>query len=202
MAATSINNATARQTRHMNNISNFTSDIRYIKGNQNIAADCLSRPAQLEANIIFEEQSPLDYQELAEAQESDPSIALFQQSTNSLRVSAQKLPDSDRTIVVNTFTSTPRPLVPVAFRRKVFDLLHGLAHPGVKGSQKLISQIFVRPKIHIDIRDCAKACIQYQRTKVQRHNVALLQIFSTSDERFAHVHPDFVGPLPASEGHT
>ena len=202
MGASSMNNATARQTRHMNYISNFTSDIRYIKGDQNIAADCLSRPAQLQVNIISEEQSPLDYQELAEAQELDPSIALLQQSTNSMQVSAQKLPDSNRTILVDTSTGTARPFVPVAFRRKVFDLLHGLAHPGVKASQKLISRIFVWSKIHIDIRDWTKACIQCQRAKVQRHNVAPLQRFSTSDERFAHVHLDLVGPLPASEGYT
>ena len=167
MGASSVNNATARQTHRMNYISNVTSDIRSIKGDLNIAADCQSRPAQPQVNIIFEEQSPLDYQELDEAQESDPSIALLQQFTNSLRVSAQKLPDSDRTILVDTYTGTAQPLVPVAFRRKVFDLLHGLAHPGVKASEKLISQIFVWPKIPIDIRDWTKACIQCQRAKVQ-----------------------------------
>ena len=47
MRTCSMNSATARQTRHMNYISNFTSDIRCIQWAQRIAADFLSRPAQL-----------------------------------------------------------------------------------------------------------------------------------------------------------
>ena len=89
--------------------------------------------------MTFEEQSPLNYEKLAEAQDSDPSISLLQQSDNSLQISTQKLPKSNRTILVDTSTGIARPLVPIAFRRKVFDLLHGLAHPGIKSSQKLIS---------------------------------------------------------------
>ena len=92
--------------------------------------------------------------------------------------------------------------MPIAFRRKVFDLLHGLAHPGIKSSQKLISQRFVWPKIHIDVRDWTKACVPCQRTKVHRPNVTPLQKYTTPDERFSHVHLDLVGPLPESEGHT
>ena len=153
MFTSNMSNATARQSRHMNYISNFTSHIQYIQGEQNVTADCLSRPTEDQINVMFEEQPPLNYEKLAEAQDSDPSISLFQQSDNSLQISTQKLPKSNRTILVDTSTGIARPLVPIAFCRKVFDLLHGLAHPGIKSSQKLISQRFVWPKIHIDVRD-------------------------------------------------
>ena len=184
----------------MNYISNFTSDTQYIQGEQNVAADCLSRPTENQIKVIFEKQSPLNYEKLAEAQDLDPSISLLQQSDNSLQISTQKLPKSNRTILVDTSTGIARPLVPIAFCRKVFDLLHSLAHPGIKSSQKLISQRFVWPKIHIDVRDWIKAYVPCQRTKVHRHNVTPLQKCTTLDERFSHVHLDLVGPLPASEG--
>ena len=80
----------------------------------------------------------------------------------------------------------------------MFDLLHGLAHPGIK----LISQRLVWPKIHIDVGDWTRACVPCQRKKVHRHNVTPLQKCTTPDERFSHVHLDLVYPLPASEGHT
>ena len=186
----------------MNYISNFTSDTQYIQGEQNVAANCLSRPTENQIKVIFEKQSPLNYEKLAEAQDSDLSISLLQQSDNSLQISTQKLPKSNRAILVDTSTGTAQPLVPIAFCRKVFDLLHSLAHPGIKSSQKLISQRFVWPKIHIDVRDWTKAYVPCQGTKVHRHNVTPLQKCTTPDERFSHVHLDLVGPLPASEGHT
>ena len=94
MFTSNMSNATARQSRHKNYISNFTSDIQYIQGKQNVTADCLSRPIEDQINVIFEEQSPLNYQKLAEAPDSNPSISLLQQSDNSLQISTQKLPKS------------------------------------------------------------------------------------------------------------
>ena len=91
MFTSNMSNATARQSRHMNYILNFTSNIQYIQGEQNVTADCLSRPTEDQINVIFEEQSPLNYKKLAEAQDLDPSISLLQQSDNSLQISTQKL---------------------------------------------------------------------------------------------------------------
>ena len=202
MFTSNMSNATAHQSRHMNYILNFTSDIQYIQEEQNVTPDCISRPTEDQINVIFQEQSPQNYKKLAEAQDLDLSISLLQQSDNSLQISTQKLSKSNRTILVDTSTSIARPLVPIAFRRKVFHLLHGLAHLGIKSSQKPIWQRFVWPKIYIDVRDWTRACVPCQRTKVHRHNVTSLQKYTTPDERFSHVHLDLVGSLPASEGHT
>ena len=202
MFTSSMRNATARQTRHMNYISNYTSDIRYIQGDQNVAADCLSRPVEPCVNVIFQEQPPLNYVELAEAQESDSLLMHLQNSDNSLEISTQKLPSSSKTLLIDLSTGIARPLVPQSHRQKIFDLLHGLAHPGIKASLKLISQRFVWPGMRKDIKNWVKTCISCQRAKVQRHNVTPLQRFASADERFSHVHLDLVGPLPPSEGHS
>ena len=171
MFTSSMRNATARQTRHMNYISNYTSDIRYIQGDENVAADCLSRPVEPCVNVIFQEQPPLNYVELAEAQESDSLLMDLQNSDNSLEISTQKLPSSSKTLLIDLSTGIARPLVPQSHRQKIFDLLDGLAHPGIKASLKLISQRFVWPGMRKDIKNWVKTCISCQRAKVQRHNV-------------------------------
>ncbi len=61
-----------RQSRHFDYISQFTSDLRYIKGTDNSAADALSR---IEANALTQNSTPLiDFVTLAIAQKTDPEL--------------------------------------------------------------------------------------------------------------------------------
>ena len=46
-ALTSSTDRSPRQTRQLSYIAEFTGDVRHIKGERNIVADALSRPAQL-----------------------------------------------------------------------------------------------------------------------------------------------------------
>ena len=79
-----------------------------------------------------------------------------------------------------------------------FDVLHSLAHPGIRATQRLIVTRFIWPNIHIDIRNWSRTSLQCQRSKVNRHTSAPLFKFGTP--RFDHVHVDIVGPLPLSQG--
>jgi hypothetical protein len=38
-------------------------------------------------------------------------------------------------ILIDTSSGVFRPLVPAAFRRPIFDAVHGLAHPGIRASR-------------------------------------------------------------------
>ncbi|BHF70473.1 hypothetical protein SprV_0301352400 [Sparganum proliferum] len=87
-------------------------------------------------------------------------------------------------------------------RRQVFDILHGLSHPGVRATVKLITDRFVWPNINRDVRRWTRSCLPCQRAKIHRHTVTSPGTFSTPDARFSHVHIDFVGPLPPSNGST
>ena len=82
----------------------------------------------------------------------------------------------------------------------MFETLHFLSHPGIKASQKLISQRFVWPGMRLDVKGFVNNCIACQQTKIHRHNRAPLQDFKLPDKRFQAVHLDLVGPLPPSEG--
>ena len=91
--------------------------------------------------------------------------------------------------------------MPAEFRKQIFHSLHGLAHPGVRASKKLILDRFVWPSITKDIVAWTRSCISCQRSKVSRHTKSALQTFSLPAARFDHVHIDLVGPLPPSNGY-
>ena len=87
-------------------------------------------------------------------------------------------------------------------RRRVFNVLHNLSHPGVQATKKLIAGKFVWPKIASDIANWSRACNPCQASKVRQHVRAPLVDFPPVQRRFDHIHVDVVGPLPASQGYT
>ena len=198
--ATQSDKYSPRQIRHLDYVSQFTSDIRHVKGANNPAADALSR---IGTNALQVTQSSiLDFEEIAAAQESDPDLLRSCNSDTSLKLSKIPLPVSNTTIVCDVSTGVARPLVPAKFRRPVFDSLHSLSHPGIRATQKLVTTRYVWPGINSDVRRWAKTCLQCQKTKVQRHTVTPLMKFATPDARFNNIHLDIVGPLPPSRGYS
>ena len=116
-------------------------------------------------------------------------------------VEAIPLANSTDPLYCDTSTGHQRPLVPESWRRTVFDSLHGLSHPGIRATQKLITSRFVWPGINTDVRRWTRACIQCQRAKIQRHTTSPLSTFPKPDARFSVIHIDLVGPLPPSKGY-
>ena len=152
-----MTNATPRQLRHVAYVSQFTSDLRYLKGTDNVVADCLSRIEPTVAGLLNPTTANLDYEQFAADQASDPSLNELLQSNHSLDLAEQSVPDSDRKILGDISTGQFRPLVPSTLRRQVFDLLHSLSHPSIKGSQRLISDRFVWPRMKVEIRDWCRS---------------------------------------------
>ena len=105
-------------------------------------------------------------------------------------------------LLCDVSTGMQRPVVPMDFRRPVFDALHSISHPGIRASQRLLTRHFVWPGINADVRRWARSCLQCQRSKVHRHHSTPPGVFSTPDARFDQVHVDLVGPLPPSDGYT
>ena len=186
-----------RQVRHLDFISQFTSDIQHVKGANNPVADALSR---IEVNALGKCQD-IDFEAMAKAQGQDQDLSALQSSSSSsLKLSSVPVPASTTTIVCDLSTGVPRPVVPLLFRRAVFDALHSLSHPGVRATERLIASRYTWPNIKADVRRWAQSCLQCQRSKVQRHTITPLATFSTPDARFDKVHIDIVGPLPPSRG--
>lgn len=182
-----------RQFRYYDFISQFTTDIRHISGDKNIVADTLSR--------IDEVSSPIDYKALSLAQDCDSELQKLLTEGTALRLQKIAIPGADRQIYCDVSGAIPRPYICPAFRLTVFKTLHGLSHPGVKATVRLITARFVWPGIRKDCREWTKQCIDCQRSKVTRHVKTPVQQFQLPTGRFRHVHIDIIGPLPASDGY-
>ena len=190
-----------RQARQLDYISQFTSTIRHVRGPDNVVADALSR---IETNALLSGQPPtVDFAAMATSQATDPQTRSLQSSPSStLVVETVTLSNSNDPLYCDVSTGNQRPLVPLTWRRTVFDSLHGLSHPGIRATQKLITARFVWPGINSDVRRWTRSCLQCQRAKVQRHTHAPLSTFPNPDARFDVIHIDLVGPLPPSRGFT
>lgn len=68
----SPNRHSPRQCRHLDFISQFTTDLQYIRGVDNSVDDALSR---IEANALAQETTPvIDFSVMAKAQQTDPDL--------------------------------------------------------------------------------------------------------------------------------
>ncbi|XP_037503479.1 uncharacterized protein LOC119378389 [Rhipicephalus sanguineus] len=143
----------------------------------------------------------VDFEALAAAQREDPELTVLRQNPLSLVLAEIPLPYTTTMVTCDASQKSPRPFVPVQFRRAVFDSLHELSHPGIRATQRLVTDRFVWPGINADVRRWAKTCRACQAVKVNRHTRTALQAFRPPECRFDHVHLDLVGPLPPSQGY-
>ncbi|BHF62408.1 hypothetical protein SprV_0200539000 [Sparganum proliferum] len=156
-------------------------------------ADCLSRPG-----IYAITRPSIDLERMAELQNQPTFIESLQPT--SLQLEAIPLSTTPGTILCDVSRGASRPVVPSEMRRDVFATLHNLAHPGIRSTQRLVSERFVWPSMNTDIRQWTRSCLACQKAKVGRHNKAPIGTFLAPDARFAHVHIDLVGPFPTSRG--
>ena len=84
----------------------------------------------------------------------------------------------------------------------MFDVIHGLSHPSIRATQKLLTDRYVWHGIHKQVGSRARTYKPCQVGKIQRHIRAPLQSFNVSHRHFDHINIDTVGPLPPSQGYT
>lgn len=190
--ATNRDNCSPRQFRYLDFISQFTTDIRFVPGRDNIVADALSRVDELSL--------PVDYQSIALAQETDQELQSLLMSDSSLRLKKMRLSENGIHVYCDISTANVRPYITPAHRRQVFNALHNLSHPGVKATVRLVTDRFVWPRIRRDCRQWAKECQQCQSCKISRHTSAPPAEFHAPSARFRHIHLDIVGPLILCSG--
>jgi cleavage and polyadenylation specificity factor subunit 1 len=129
-----------RQFNHLDFISQFTTDIRHIAGQDNIVANTLSRVEVITA--------PVSHDALAAAQAGDEELRTLLVSTTALQLTKILIPGPSAELYCDTSSGKPRPYVPSPLRHQVFDSLHSLSHPGIKATAKFVSQ--QRETIRVD----------------------------------------------------
>ena len=183
--------ASPRQLRHLDFISQITTNILHISGKNNIVADTLSR--------IEDISIELDYEEMAKHQRNEELEQLIFKS-KSLDIKYLTMPNSTTKLYCDVSTGNIRPYVPLKFRRIIFEKYHTLCHPGVRATRKLISKKFVWDRMNQDIAVWTRSCVNCQKTKIYRHVQSAVGEFKVPDQRFKHLNVDLVGPLPTSKG--
>lgn len=183
------------QRNHVTFISQYSTDIRHLSGVDNQVADAFSR-----INAIS--FSAVDFKTLSDSQQQDDELRMWSTTAtpSSLVLEKVSVPGTDIQLTCDTSTGRPRPFVPAPCRRRIFDQIHGLSHPGTRTTVKLVTERYVWPSVKKDVTAWTRACLPCQRSKVTRHVTAPLGHFANPSSRFAHVHIDLIGPLPPSKG--
>ena len=154
-----------RQTTQLSYIAEFTSDIRYVKGEENVVADTLSRVESIAL--------ALDYARLAEDQATSAELQALRASETNLILQDENF--GDVKVLCDVSTGKRRPLIPFAWRKTVFDLVHNLSHAGHRPTARAIAQRFVWRNYKRDVHKWCQECIPCQKSKVTVHVKAPLE---------------------------
>ena len=68
------------------------------------------------------------------AQQTDDSMITLLRTDDFLKIVRESVPGCDQPLLGDISLGVFRPLVPVDFRKKIFDTLHALPYPGVRAS--------------------------------------------------------------------
>ena len=195
--------ANQRQCRQLDFISQYVSDIRYIKGADNAVADALSRVDEVDVDhVAVAAPSPpvqlhLDW---ARAQSNDVELKELRADAK-FKWAPTKLGENDE-LWCDWSTGVARPYISPPHRRAVFDAAHDVAHPGQRSSRAAICSRYVWRGMAKDITNWVRSCDGCQRYKSSRAPAIADGVFPIPAGRCRHVHLDLVGPLPQSEGKT
>ena len=140
----------------------------------------------------------IDWDEVARQQPLDPEfLQLRNNSRSGLKFMSTCI--GQRNLIVDISNGPARPYIPYASRRKVFDVFHGLGHPGVERTRQSISAKVVWPSMRQDVTKWARECLQCQQAKVTKHTIPPIGEFEVPNRRFLHLNVDIV-TLPESNG--
>ena len=138
-----------------------------------------------------------DFSALPPLQPSCPSV---QSMLSNPALQELPFPYSNSTVLCDVSAGSVRPLVPTVLRKQLFSAIHGISHPRIQASRRLISSCFVWPGMAKDIGLWSRGCIPCQQNKIQTHVKSSVPSIPVPSRRFAHVHIDLVGPLPSASG--
>ena len=105
-----------RQTRYLSFISEFSSDIRHVKGTDNVVAGALSR-----IDVI---SSQIETEELAREQKKSPEVASYVGNQHS-NLEVTRIQCGPHELEVDVSTGRSRPIVPLSMRKRVLTFITG-----------------------------------------------------------------------------
>ena len=179
-----------RQQRQLAYLAEYTPDIHHVAGREIVVTDALSRPpGQLPSlplpgkeggsngacsssptstvsNLLPVQSSSGGIIDLAAISADQHSCSDSTALATTKAMGTIKLGIGEHQLLRSTATGTIRPIVPANHRRTVFTAVHGLAHPGIRATRRLISLRWVWKGMSTDIAAWCRDCQHCQRSKV------------------------------------
>ena len=175
-----------RQTRQLAFIAEFTTYIRYVKGETNFVADALSRPTV----SFIDNTSTINYKDLSTDQALDTEFTQLRHLKTST-MNFKLLTSFDNNLIwCDVITGHFRSYVTEKFRKQVVSNLNGLGQPSHRATKPLINTRFVWHGMNIDIAKWCRACKGCQIAKISRHSKPVFGKFDEPTERFDYKHID------------
>ncbi|GBN48413.1 Retrovirus-related Pol polyprotein from transposon 17.6, partial [Araneus ventricosus] len=130
-----------RRLRQQDFISHFTTDIRYVPGNENVMADSLSRVCEIQFSSLA------DLKLWESSQNSEPELKGILEGKIKFSGDLMKvqMPDSEISLYYNVNSASNRFYVPGELRRKIFDNLHNMSHHSIRATKALIASRYCWP---------------------------------------------------------
>ena len=190
-----------RQRQQLAVISEFTTDIAHVPGMENVVADALTRQyddgeAAAIVHSVSHMLTGVDLGKLVQDQ-----LPLDSEPHSSLVLELVKFPGVDRPLVCDTSLGRPRVLVPLTWRRKIFEAVHDLSHPSGRATLGILARTYAWSGMRRDILRWARQCRACQESKVARHTRPSVKHVPVPATRFDHVHVDLVGPFTVDRGY-
>ena len=167
-----------------------------------LVSDCISPVAAeaLDSLVNSIGQLSIDLEEMARDQPMDPDyLRLVGDARSSIHLKSVRL--GRNRLIVDVSNGPARPLVPLSWRKRVFDVIHGLGHPGIQRTRQAVAAKFVWPSMRADVTKWARECMGCQRSKVLRNVIPPVGEFEVPSKRFDHLNLDIV-TLPTSNGYS
>ena len=180
-----MKSASPRQQRQIGYISEFSHTIEHISGQTNVVADALSR---ITCAIVHESFL------------NDEILRSDLPTKDDLQSFSNQYTFTNGIYYDTSISGISRPILGTNARRKAFDAVHSLHHPGFKGTYELMRTKVVWPSMRRDVQSWVEECPACQKHKISRHIRAPFTRFPTGN-RFEVLHVDIVGPLPNDRGY-
>ncbi len=140
----------------------------YLPGLKNVDADFLSSPNQTTTGSVAATLAadPVDFEEMAAEQNRCPETQRLLGSTSLKLAFCQTGPQC---LAGDVSTGNFHPIVPLTFRKSIFDHFHNIAHPRRLTSRHVISSRFVWRSLSSDVTAWARGCLACLWGKIHCH---------------------------------
>ena len=127
--------------------------------------------------------------------QDDQEIDAYKTANSALSLQDISFGPTETTLLCDTSTGQPSPIVPRSCVRKtVFDVVHGLSHPSIRETQKLIRDRHVWKGVRKEVAQWVKTCIACQESStlgphprfLRCHNIDLITFTLTLLADFHH----------------